>query len=88
MTARIRTEFLAAVDAAFGNMEYGIIGGAALAEYGNTRGTPDVDVIIPQEISLVVEHQLLSRGMICTAGGGLGCVAHYSLCTYEHFFIL
>lgn len=72
LSPRARTEFLAAVDAAFGNTDYGIIGGAALAEYGNTRETNDVDVIIPHEISLTVANQLLSRGMVRTAGGGLG----------------
>ena len=88
LTARIRTEFLAAVDVAFGNMEYGIIGGAALAEYGSPRATSDVDVIVSQEVSLVVEDQLLSRGMVRTAGGGLGYVAPFSLVTYEHFVLL
>lgn len=74
MTAKIRAEFLTAIGAAFENMEYGIIGGAALAEYGNTRDTSDVDIVIPHEISLVVEDQLLSHGMIRTTQGGLGYV--------------
>ena len=77
MTARTRKEFLAAIDAAFGNMDYGIIGGAALAEYGNSRKTPDVDLIVPQEISLVIENRLLSRGMVRTTEGGLGYDAPY-----------
>lgn len=72
MTVGIRTEFLTAIDAAFGNMEYGIIGGAAMAEQGSSRDTNDIDVIVPYNVSQVVEGRLLSRGMARTSGGGLG----------------
>ena len=74
LTAQIRTEFLTAVNAALGSMEYGIIGGAALAEYGSPRKTADVDIIVPEEVSSVVEDRLLSGGMVRTTGGGLGYV--------------
>ena len=72
MTVQIRTEFLAALDAAFGSIEYGVIGGAALSKYGHSRDTSDIDVIVPNDVGLVVENQLLARGMVRTAGGGLG----------------
>ena len=72
MTSGNRIEFLTAIDAAFGSMEYGIIGGAAVAEYGIVRDTNDVDVIVPRDISEVVEGHLISHGMVRTAGGGLG----------------
>lgn len=72
MTAEIRTEFLNATHRALGAMEYGIIGGGALAEYGSRRGTSDLDIMIPQDISEVVEGQLLSHGMVRTARGNLG----------------
>ena len=74
-TARIRIKFLAAIHAAMGDTECGIVGGAALAEYGNLRDTSDVDIITPQDVSLVVEGQLLSRGMVRTARGCLGYIA-------------
>ena len=75
LTARIRIKFLAAIHAAMEDTEYGIIGGAALAEYGNLWDTSDVDIITPQDVSLVLEGQLLSRGMVRTAGGCLGYIA-------------
>lgn len=68
----IRAEFLEALHKAFGALDYGIIGGTALAEFGNTRATSDIDVMVPQGIAEVVEPQLLARGMVRTAGGGLG----------------
>ncbi len=80
--ARIRIKSLAAIDAAIGGTEYGIIGGAALAEYGNLRETSDVSIIAPQDVSLVVEGQVLSRGMVRTAGGSLGYIAASCLAYY------
>ncbi len=56
-------------------MDYGILGGAAMVEYGNARNTSDLDIVIPYEISSVVENHLLSRGMVRTTRGGLGYVA-------------
>ncbi len=72
MTPEIRAEFLRAVHRAFGGLEYGVIGGVAMAEYGNQRATSDVDIMVPNDISEVVEANLLSRGMVRTVGGGLG----------------
>jgi hypothetical protein len=72
MTPQIRAEFLTATQRAFGRLEYGIIGGTALAEYGNRRTTSDVDVMVPHNIIDVVEDQLLHNGMVRTAGGGIG----------------
>lgn len=74
MTPEINAEFLRAVHSAFGALDYGIIGGAALTGYGSRRGTSDVDIMVPQQISEVVEDQLLSRGMVRTAAGKLGYV--------------
>lgn len=72
MTQQIRTEFLSATQRAFGNLEYGVIGGIALAEYGNRRATSDLDVMVPHNISNVAEGQLLQHGMTRTAGRGIG----------------
>ena len=72
MTQQIRTEFLNATQGAFGNLEYGVIGGTALAEYGNRRTTSDLDVMVPHSIINVVEGHLLRRGMVRTAGRGIG----------------
>jgi hypothetical protein len=72
MTQRILGEFLQAIHSAFKGKEYGVIGGAALAMYGNNRGTSDVDVMIPADLSEVVESQLLSSGIVRTAGSGFG----------------
>jgi hypothetical protein len=72
MTPQIRAEFLDATQRAFGDLEYGVIGGTALAEYGNRRSTSDVHVIVPNDIVDVVEDQLLHHGMVRTAGGGIG----------------
>lgn len=74
MTEPIRREFLTALDRAFGALDYGVIGGTALAEYGNDRATSDIDVIIPDGISDVVEEQLIRGGLVRTAGGGIGYV--------------
>jgi hypothetical protein len=72
MTQQIRTEFLNATQHAFGNLEYGVIGGTALAEYGNRRTTSDLDVMVPHNIIDVVEDHLLRHGMVRTAGRGMG----------------
>jgi hypothetical protein len=72
MTPQIRAEFLDATRRAFGNLNYGVIGGTALAEYGNRRTTSDVDVMVPHDIIDVVEDHLLRHGMVRTAGGGIG----------------
>jgi predicted nucleotidyltransferase len=75
MTPAIRREFLAALHRAFGALDYGVIGGTALAEYGNQRATSDIDVIIPHRISEVVDGQLLANGLVRTVGGGIGYAA-------------
>ncbi|KAI9844810.1 MAG: hypothetical protein M1837_005228 [Sclerophora amabilis] len=80
LTPAIRAEVLRATHHAFGDMPYGIIGGAALAEYGNRRGTSDLDVIVPHDVSEAVQGHLLSRGLVRTAGGGLGHVASDGRC--------
>ena len=72
MTQQIRTEFLNATQRAFGRLEYGVIGGTALAEYGNRRTTSDLDVIVPHDIIDVVEDHLLRHGMVRTLGRGIG----------------
>ena len=72
MTPQIRAEFLNATHRAFEGMDYGVIGGSALADYGNRRVTSDVDAMVPHAISNVVEAQLLSHGMVRTARMGLG----------------
>lgn len=56
MTPAVRDEFLSSINRAFRALEYGVIGGTALAEYGNPRATSDIDVIIPEGISQVVEN--------------------------------
>ncbi|KIM94595.1 hypothetical protein OIDMADRAFT_60374 [Oidiodendron maius Zn] len=80
MTQQIRTEFLNATQRAFGRLEYGVIGGTALAEYGNRRTTSDLDVIVPHDIIDVVEDHLLRHGMVRTAGRGIGYVASDGNC--------
>ncbi|KAF1961308.1 hypothetical protein CC80DRAFT_589703 [Byssothecium circinans] len=80
MTPAIRAEFLEALHKALGALDYGIIGGTALAEFGNPRATSDIDVMVPRGISEVVEPQLLARGMVRTAGGGLGYIASDGNC--------
>jgi len=45
MTPEIRVDSMNAAHRAFDNLQYGIIGGAALAEYGNIRTTNDLDVV-------------------------------------------
>lgn len=72
MTPQIRAEFLDAAARAFGRLEYGVIGGTALAQYGNRRTTSDLDVMVPHSIIDVVEEHLLQHGMVRTAGRGLG----------------
>lgn len=74
MTQRILDEYLQALHHGFGALDYGVIGGAALAKYGNKRGTSDIDVIIPDYISEVAESQLLEKnvGIIRTDRGHLG----------------
>lgn len=52
-----------------------MVGGAALAEYGNFRDTSNTAIIAPQDVSLVVEGQVHSRGMVRTAGGSPGYIA-------------
>lgn len=80
LAVHIRIEVLAAIHAAFGDMGYGVIGGAAMAEFGSTRKTSDIDVVVPQDISDVVEGHLLSHGMVRTVGGGLGYDALSLMC--------
>lgn len=46
MTPQIREEFLNAARNAFGNVPYGVIGGTAMAQYGNRRTTSDLDVMV------------------------------------------
>lgn len=72
MSPAIRQEFLTALHRAFGEYDYGVIGGTALAEYGSRRATSDIDVMIPSNISEVADQQLIARGMVRTGGGGLG----------------
>ncbi|KAF2801374.1 uncharacterized protein BDZ99DRAFT_469699 [Mytilinidion resinicola] len=75
MSSEILLEFIDATNRAFGSIEDGIIGGAALAAYGSTRATSDLDIIVPQSVAEVVEGHLLSKGMVRTAKGGIGYVA-------------
>jgi hypothetical protein len=72
MTQQIRTEFLNATQAAFGHLEYGVIGGTALAEYGNRRTTSGLDIMFPHNIINVVEDHLLRHGMVRREGQGIG----------------
>ena len=55
-----------------GALDYGVIGGSALAEYGSRRTTADLDLMVPERISDVVEQQLESNGIHRTDRGGLG----------------
>jgi hypothetical protein len=77
MRPDILREVLQGVHTAFGDMEYGVIGGAALAIYNKNCQTSDVDVMIPAHLSEVVHSQLLSGGMVRTAIGGLGYAKSY-----------
>jgi len=72
MSAAIRAEVLRGTHNAIGALDYGILGGAALAQYGNPRDTNDVDIMVPYDISEVVVPQLLERGLVRTQGGGIG----------------
>jgi hypothetical protein len=72
MSSEILEEFIRETNQAFGSIEYGIIGGAALAVYGSTRATSDLDIIVPQSVAEVVEGQLLSKNMVRTTKGGIG----------------
>lgn len=73
MSPAIRAEVLTATHQAFGQLAYGIIGGVALAEYGQARGTNDVDVMIPRDISEIAESTILSSARFTrTTGGGIG----------------
>jgi hypothetical protein len=74
MTKEIMDEFLQALDRGFGSLDYGVIGGAALAMYGIDRGTSDIDVMIPEDISEVVGSRLLEShvGIVETDRGHLG----------------
>lgn len=74
MTQKILDEYLQALHRGFGALEYGIIGGAALAKYGSKRGTSDIDVMIPNNISEVAESHLLDSGVgiVRTDRGHLG----------------
>ncbi|KAI9834807.1 MAG: hypothetical protein M1819_002893 [Sarea resinae] len=80
MSPKVRAELLNATHRAFGDLDYCVIGGCALAEYGNQRGTSDLDVMVPHEISEVVTGQLLSHGIVRTARGGLGYIASNGQC--------
>lgn len=72
MSAEMRAEFLTHLHKALGELNYGIIGGCALVEYGNRRGTSDIDLMVPSNVSEIVESQVLSaRGFVRTAGGGI-----------------
>ncbi len=55
MTQQILDEFLRALGRGFGALDYGSLGGAALAKYGKRRGTSDVDVMVPEDISEAVK---------------------------------
>jgi hypothetical protein len=74
MAEKILNEFLVALHRGFEEMEYGVIGGAALIKHGRKRGTSDIDVIIPEDISEVAESQLLNNGVgiVKTNRGKLG----------------
>jgi hypothetical protein len=74
MNPAIRREFLDALHRAMGALDYAVIGGSALAEYGHTRATADVDVMVPAAISEVAENQLVENGIVQTERGGLGYV--------------
>ncbi|ERF68169.1 hypothetical protein EPUS_05250 [Endocarpon pusillum Z07020] len=82
MTAETLDEYLQALHRGFGDLEYGIIGGAALLKYGSRRKTSDVDVIIPESISEVAESRLLDTkvGIVRTDRGHLGYMASDGLC--------
>jgi hypothetical protein len=74
MTHQILDEFLQVLGRGFGTLDYGVIGGAALATYSNRRRTSNIDVMIPDDISEVVEEHVLNSnvGIIITRGGKLG----------------
>lgn len=74
MTQPILHEFLQALHRGFGDLDYGVIGGAALVKYGNKRGTSDIDVMIPEDISENAEDQLLESNVsiVRTDRGHLG----------------
>jgi hypothetical protein len=74
MTEQILDDFLNALHRGFEGLEYGVIGGAALAKHGHQRETSDIDVIIPEDVSEVAESQLLARdvGIVKTNRGQLG----------------
>lgn len=74
MSLKIRTEVLNATQKAFGSLKYGVIGGTALAQYGNRRATSDVDVMVPEDVINVIEDRLIKHGMVRTAGKGIGYV--------------
>lgn len=74
LTAETLDEYLQALHRGFGDLKYGIIGGAALLKYGSRRKTSDIDVIIPESISEVAESRLLDSnvGIVRTDRGHLG----------------
>ncbi|TGO68777.1 hypothetical protein BOTNAR_0020g00510 [Botryotinia narcissicola] len=80
MSPKIRTEVLNATQKAFGSFKYGVIGGTALAQYGNRRTTSDVDVMVPEDVIDVIEDHLIKHGLVRTAGKGIGYVASDGNC--------
>ena len=74
MTPRLRYEYMRELYNGLEGLEYAIIGGAAIVEYGRDRGTSDIDVIVPVGIRNKAIEQLLQRdvSIVRTANGRLG----------------
>ena len=74
MTPIILDEFLSVVARALRRNNYAIIGGAALAKYGNNRRTSNIDVVVPSQlVNTVVCHFMRNvPGILKTSDGGFG----------------
>ncbi len=76
MTEQILDEYLLALHRGFGPLYYGIMGGAALIQYGRDRRTSDVDVIVPEHILDMAMVQVVESnvGIVRLDSGCLGSV--------------
>lgn len=76
LTTRLRYEYMRALYCGLKGLEYAVIGGAAIAEYGLDQGTSDIDVIVPSGTEEKAIEQLLRRdvNIVRTTSGRPGYV--------------
>jgi hypothetical protein len=59
MSQQVRCEFLRTLHLGFGDLNYAIIGGAAVVEYDPEQSTPDIDVMVSSRTKEEATRQLL-----------------------------